>query len=124
MYEFGTSKSNCCCFSAFFFFFEVVCCESDPFPDSINSARCVVYVRLFVLFCFCKLFSDFTVFHCSPKERPSPGSNALKIIYELSVSNKPVNCFDWSPDRAGLAVCSSFDKTLRVIASINLPLGQ
>lgn len=55
---------------------------------------------------------------------PKPGSNALKIIYELSVSNKPVNCFDWSPDRAGLAICSSFDKTLRIIASVNLPLGQ
>lgn len=60
----------------------------------------------------------------SPKERPSPSSQALKVIYELSVSNKPVNCFDWSPDRAGLAVCSSFDKKLRIIASINSPVGQ
>lgn len=60
-----------------------------------------------------------------PEHRQSNGSstsNELKLIHELSINNDGVNCFDWCSDHIGLAVCGSFDKKLRVIASANLPV--
>lgn len=71
-----------------------------------------------------EILNNIFFLHFSPRERQFNDPSALATICEMSLSTKPVNCFDWSPDRAGLAVCSSFDKTLRVIVSINMPLGQ
>lgn len=57
----------------------------------------------------------------------SDGSNVgvaghIQMICATTVSQQPVHCFDWSPDRLGLAVCGSFDQTVRVLITTNLNL--
>lgn len=47
-------------------------------------------------------------------------SGDLEMLSATTLSTQPVNCFDWSPDRLGLGVCSSFDQTIRVVISTRL----
>lgn len=42
-----------------------------------------------------------------------PGT--LKLLENIKLSTQPINAFDWSPDKEGLAVCSSFDQSVRVL---------
>ena len=37
------------------------------------------------------------------------------ISQDITLSTQPIGGFDWHPDKAGLAVCSSYDQTLRVL---------
>lgn len=46
----------------------------------------------------------------------------LHMLHAATVSTQPVNCFDWNPDRIGLAVCGAFDQTVRVLITTNLHL--
>lgn len=46
----------------------------------------------------------------------------LQMICATTISQQPINCFDWSPDRLGLSVCGAFDQTLRVLITTNLNL--
>lgn len=41
-------------------------------------------------------------------------AGSLELLSAKSLSSQPLNSFDWSPDRAGLFVCSAFDQVLRV----------
>lgn len=38
-----------------------------------------------------------------------------KLQEEAQVADQPISGFDWSPDKAGLAVTSAFDQTLRLV---------
>lgn len=49
-------------------------------------------------------------------------AGSLKMLHATTVSTQPVNCFDWCPDRIGLAVCGSFDQTVRILIATNLHL--
>lgn len=49
-------------------------------------------------------------------------AGTLKMLQATTISSQPVNCFDWSSDRIGLAVCGSFDQTVRILISTNLHL--
>lgn len=44
----------------------------------------------------------------------------LQMIQATTISTQPVSCFDWSPDRCGLAVCGAFDQTVRVLVTTKL----
>lgn len=82
--------------------------------------------KIIHLNCSNDLFILFLLVFCSYKRsnknlKNNDNTSQLHQIHEMSISNEPVNCFDWSPDRCGLAVCSSYDKTLRIIASAHLP---
>lgn len=46
----------------------------------------------------------------------------LHMLQATSVSSQPINSFDWSPDRIGLAVCGSFDQAVRILLTTNLNL--
>lgn len=46
----------------------------------------------------------------------------LALLQATSVSSQPINSFDWNPNRIGLAVCGSFDQTVRVLLTTNLNL--
>ena len=39
----------------------------------------------------------------------------LTRLQNMTVSTQPIASFDWSPDKEGLAVCTSFDQMLRVL---------
>jgi len=39
----------------------------------------------------------------------------LKKLQNMTLSTQPIASFDWSPDKEGLAVCTSFDQMLRVL---------
>ena len=41
-------------------------------------------------------------------------AGSLERLAAKALSSQPVNSFDWSPDRLGLFVCSSFDQCVRV----------
>lgn len=47
-------------------------------------------------------------------------AGTLQMLQATTISSQPVNCFDWSPDRIGLAVCGAFDQTVRVLVTTKL----
>lgn len=49
-------------------------------------------------------------------------AGSLQMLQATSVSSQPINSFDWSTDRIGLAVCSSFDQVIRILLATNLHL--
>ncbi|XP_058796805.1 dynein axonemal assembly factor 10 [Phymastichus coffea] len=46
----------------------------------------------------------------------------LKLLQHSTLSSQPVSSLDWSPDKQGLAVCTSFDQCVRVIITTRLNL--
>ena len=38
------------------------------------------------------------------------------------ISDQPVNCLDWSPDKLGLIVTSAFDQRIRIVIITKLNL--
>lgn len=49
-------------------------------------------------------------------------AGSLEMLQATPISSQPINSFDWSPDRIGLAVCGSFDQTIRILVTTNLHL--
>lgn len=47
---------------------------------------------------------------------------SLQQIQKTNVSTQGVPSFDWCPDKIGLAVCSSFDQTIRLLYVSKLQL--
>lgn len=39
----------------------------------------------------------------------------LELLQNITLSTQPISSFDWSTDKPGLAVCTAFDQTLRVL---------
>ena len=56
--------------------------------------------------------------HDSDRNRSTPPS--LEKIQESQLSEQPISSFDWSHDMLGLAVSTSFDQKLRILAFTNL----
>lgn len=46
----------------------------------------------------------------------------VSLLQNASLSTQPISSLDWSPDKQGLAVCTSFDQCLRVIITTKLNL--
>ena len=44
----------------------------------------------------------------------------LEKLQECQISDQPISAFDWSPDMPGLAVSTSFDQKVRLLAFTNL----
>ncbi|XP_069673534.1 dynein axonemal assembly factor 10 [Periplaneta americana] len=42
-------------------------------------------------------------------------AGTLSLLQNTTLSTQPISSLDWSPDKQGLAVCTSFDQTVRVI---------
>lgn len=49
-------------------------------------------------------------------------AGTLQMLHAVSVSSQPINSFDWNSDCIGLAVCGSFDQTVRILVTTNLNL--
>ncbi|KAI5746328.1 hypothetical protein M8J77_002439 [Diaphorina citri] len=49
-----------------------------------------------------------------------PGS--LTLLQETTLSSQPINSLDWSADKLGLAVCTSFDQTFKLLITTKLNL--
>lgn len=47
-------------------------------------------------------------------------AGAVNLQQNVTLSTQPISSFDWSPDKCGLAVCTSFDQTLRVLITTKL----
>lgn len=47
-----------------------------------------------------------------------PGT--LSLLQNVGLSSQPISGFDWSPDKLGLAVSTSFDQTVRVTVCTKL----
>lgn len=44
----------------------------------------------------------------------------VNLLSSSIMSTQPINCFDWSPDKEGLAVMGSFDQCVRVVVITKL----
>ena len=42
-------------------------------------------------------------------------AGSINLQQNATLSTQPISSFDWSPDKEGLAVCTSFDQQLRVL---------
>ncbi|ESO86209.1 hypothetical protein LOTGIDRAFT_220887 [Lottia gigantea] len=42
-------------------------------------------------------------------------AGTVNLLQNVTLSTQPISSFDWSPDKEGLCVCTSFDQTLRVL---------
>ena len=47
-------------------------------------------------------------------------SGNLEKLQEIQIAEQPISAFDWSPDKLGLAVSTSFDQKVRLLAFTNL----
>ena len=45
---------------------------------------------------------------------------SVQLLASKTVSTQPINSFDWSPDKEGLACCGSFDQCVRVVVVTKL----
>jgi len=52
--------------------------------------------------------------------KPMGVAGTMELLNSKNVSTQPISCFDWSPDKEGLAVCGSFDQCIRVIITTRL----
>lgn len=65
-----------------------------------------------------------------PEKRSRPGPDGcdvgvpgtLTMLKATTLSQQPVNSFDWNVDMEGLAVCGAFDQTIRVLITTRLNL--
>ncbi|CAH0383633.1 unnamed protein product [Bemisia tabaci] len=39
----------------------------------------------------------------------------INLLRNVELSSQPISSFNWSPDKSGLAICTSFDQTLRML---------
>jgi len=46
----------------------------------------------------------------------------LTLLQNATLSTQPISGLDWSPDKQGLAVCTSFDQMFRVLIVTKLNL--
>lgn len=37
------------------------------------------------------------------------------LLQNATLSTQPISSLDWSPDKQGMAVCTSFDQTVRIV---------
>ena len=42
-------------------------------------------------------------------------AGSLEKLQECQIADQPVSGFDWSPDKTGLAVTTSFDQKIRLV---------
>lgn len=42
-------------------------------------------------------------------------AGSLNLLQNVTLSTQPLTSLDWSPDKQGLCVCSSFDQCVRVL---------
>ncbi|XP_031554610.1 WD repeat-containing protein 92-like [Actinia tenebrosa] len=42
-------------------------------------------------------------------------AGSVMLLQNATLSQQPISSFDWSPDKAGLCLCTSFDQSVRVI---------
>lgn len=47
---------------------------------------------------------------------------SVSLLQNVNLSSQPISSLDWSPDKIGLAVCTSFDQTIRVLITTKLNL--
>ncbi|XP_034656596.1 WD repeat-containing protein 92 [Drosophila subobscura] len=47
-------------------------------------------------------------------------AGTLHMVSASTLSSQPVHCFDWHPDKLGLAVCGAFDQSVRVLITTKL----
>ncbi|KAM7354781.1 dynein axonemal assembly factor 10 [Cochliomyia hominivorax] len=47
-------------------------------------------------------------------------TGSLNMLNATTLSTQPVHCFDWHPDKMGLAVCGAFDQSVRVLVTTKL----
>nr|CAD7458381.1 unnamed protein product [Timema tahoe] len=47
-------------------------------------------------------------------------AGSVTLLQNVTLSSQPISSFDWSPDKQGLAVCTAFDQTVRVIIATKL----
>ncbi|KAK7103868.1 dynein axonemal assembly factor 10-like [Littorina saxatilis] len=47
-------------------------------------------------------------------------AGAVNLQQNVTLSTQPISSYDWSPDKEGLAVCTSFDQQLRVVITTKL----
>ena len=60
-----------------------------------------------------------------PEKRQKDGKGVpgkLALLQAHQISEQPVNCVDWSPDKLGLLAASSFDQRIRVVFVTKLNL--
>ena len=65
----------------------------------------------------CSFFSNYpTVRVKQDKDGADEGvMGTIALQQNVILSTQPIAGFDWSPDKTGLAVCTAFDQTLRVL---------
>jgi hypothetical protein len=42
-------------------------------------------------------------------------AGSVSLLQNVTLSTQPISSLDWSPDKRGLCICSSFDQMVRVL---------
>lgn len=69
------------------------------------------------LFLFVLVFSEYPV---QRSKKDAEGvemgvAGTVSLLQNVTLSTQPISSLDWSPDKRGLCVCTSFDQMVRVL---------
>ena len=57
-----------------------------------------------------------------PSDCDNGHTKGLEKLQDCQISTQPISSFDWSPDMLGLAVSTSFDQKVRLLAFTNMEM--
>lgn len=91
-----------------------------------NIINIFIIILLLSSYSYCAIF-DRSLFLCCfseyPAQRTKKGADdvdmgvagSVNLLQNVTLSTQPISSLDWSPDKQGLCVCSSFDQSVRVL---------
>ena len=73
--------------------------------------------KVYLLLHFDLIFSEYPI---QRSKKDSEGvemgvAGSVSLLQNVTLSTQPISSLDWSPDKRGLCICSSFDQMVRVL---------
>ena len=73
--------------------------------------------KVYLLIHFDLIFSEYPI---QRSKKDSEGvemgvAGSVSLLQNVTLSTQPISSLDWSPDKRGLCICSSFDQTVKVL---------
>lgn len=83
-----------------------------------KKSKIIFVIGSFVMFLFSLSISNYP--SCRVKKDTDSGldmgvAGTVELLQNMNLATQPLSSFDWCPDKLGLAICTGFDQTVRMI---------
>lgn len=82
-------------------------------PYICGNSEFIAYRQMLHIENICSKLVSFYSNYCDEITGERKGS--IEELYHSDLAEQGITSFDWSPDKIGLAVCSSFDQAVRLL---------